>query len=468
MFYTHSMKIRARRHKFLLVILLLALLIGGAVAFVPWRQALEGQIKSILSAQGFENVGLTVAGLGWRGLILKDVTFGGDTPLTLRDVSVDYTLAELRHRQVGGLTFNGLSLQARQQNGQWVVDGFEGLMAKPGTKSAFKIPDTTGSLAFIPFHRAAVKDSNLQVFAEVWSLALPLDLTWQNEGAPELSYQGSGITFDAGGLHADVNGVTASLKLLPDEKLWKGDWSVQSLTLNGAPAEIPALKGQGTIEASATVITVQGGFKSADGRYDVSLRYRHDLSDNLKSTLTILSATLPWKGGQLAVKGIDVPVNGTQPIRVNLQVKNVSIDDLMKTLTGKRVSATGVVSGEVPVVVQRDGGFTIQKGTLNALGPGTISMPPDAIPGDNQQIDLVRDILKDLRYSQFSVQTENDANNNFAVLLALEGHNPAVYDGRPVKLNVRLTGDVIDFIQQNLMLLNNPEKLLKAGKNEKN
>jgi len=42
-----------------------------------------------------------------------------------------------------------------------------------------------------------------------------------------------------------------------------------------------------------------------------------------------------------------------------------------------------------------------------------------------------------------------------------------MFEGRPVKLKVHLTGDVLGFLRQNLTTLNDPGKLLKRGTDAK-
>ncbi len=455
------------RHKFLTLFLLLAVTIGLAVAIMPWQKVLEGQLKSMLSARGFQNVNLNIAGLGWKGIILENITFGGDTPLTLRNVTIDYTLPEIRQKMVGGLTVSGLDLQAQKVDGKWVVAGLEGLMKPQSTeKAAVTLPVTRLELAFIPFNRLSVEDSHIAVISDTWQIALPLKVYAKKIPTPKLTYEATqDIQLKFGSIEAVANGAKAELALTESEKRWSGTWAIDKVEVAGLPEKIPALKGAGTISLDAEArMRIQGQFISADKKYNLEFRYEDDFNHPEKSKLTIVKASLPWKGGAIGLQNAQMLLKNTkQPISFNLQVKAVSIDELLQTLTGKRVSATGLVSGSVPVVIARNGELTIKKGTLKAHGPGVISMPPDAIPGDNQQIELVRNILGDLQYSQFSISTEGDTKNNFAVLLALEGHNPDVYNGRAVKLNVRLTGDVLDFVQQNLMLLNNPEKLLKAG-----
>ena len=51
-------------------------------------------------------------------------------------------------------------------------------------------------------------------------------------------------------------------------------------------------------------------------------------------------------------------------------------------------------------------------------------------------------------------------------MMTLQGNNPKVYKGKPVKLNVHLTGDILDVVRQS-MLTSNPTKLLQQGEHDK-
>jgi hypothetical protein len=210
-------------------------------------------------------------------------------------------------------------------------------------------------------------------------------------------------------------------------------------------------------------ITGTGALTDATKGYTASFHAGYNLVDSAKSQLTVDQVIIPFQSGVISAAKIAVPLNGDKPITVNTKVQKVSIDALLQKLTGERVSATGTVSGSVPIIVKRDGSFMVGKGSLQADGEGQIQMPGDVIPGDNQQVALVRQILEDLHYKVLTAAVETNGDKGITVHLSLEGNNPDVYGGRPVKLNVNLTGDLLDFIRQNAMLITNPEKLLEQG-----
>lgn len=247
---------------------------------------------------------------------------------------------------------------------------------------------------------------------------------------------------------------------VPDGKNeWKGTWTSKDITVSGLPVEIPVTESSGTWQVSPKELVLKGIWGSADKSYSASFTVNYDLTDATASVTKLHSFTMPWSGGSIALKDATIPF-AKKAYTLNVIVKGISVDTLLQSLTGNRATGTGVVSGTVPITLKPDGTFVLNAGSLKAESPGKIVMQPDAIPGDNAQVDVVREVMKDFHYNVLSASVETPAKNKLSVGLTVEGNNPAAYDGRPVKLNVHLSGDVLDFVQQS-MAVNDPQKLLK-------
>ncbi|MBI2234808.1 MAG: YdbH domain-containing protein [Micavibrio aeruginosavorus] len=341
---------------------------------------------------------------------------------------------------------------------------------KTGGKDArLHLPVTEEHAGRVPFVRIAIEDSTADFTTETWQAFVPLRLDWEKAPVPKITYRADGVVFKRGKMHAVANGVKADAALDSGKQAWRGAWSAEKIDVAGTPMPMPSLHGGGTIEATAEKITVAGNLRSDDGTYAADFSLSRPLAAGGKTLLTVTRAAMPWKEGSLAAGAIRMTLGTAQKTDFNLEVAHVSIGALMQSLTGEKVTATGAVSGTIPVTISKDGAVGFGQGTLTAEGPGSIIMPPEAIPGDNEQIALVRDIMKDFRYSQLSIAMDPAAEKGFSVMLTVEGNNPAVYNGRSVKLNVRLTGDVLDFIRQNIIFLTEPETLLEqGGAHEKN
>lgn len=196
---------------------------------------------------------------------------------------------------------------------------------------------------------------------------------------------------------------------------------------------------------------VYGDFKSPA----ISVNYKlQELIFYRKNTnINIPNIKINWNDGIISAQNISIQPYSDAPIPITLNIKKISLNSLLSVTTSNRASATGVVSGTLPVVINRDGTFTMKKGNLKADEAGTIKLSPDVIPSDAQQVALVRDVLQNFHYSVFSMNIESADSKQLSMLLSLEGNNPDVYNGKTVKLNVHLTGDVVEMITQSLNIL---------------
>lgn len=239
-----------------------------------------------------------------------------------------------------------------------------------------------------------------------------------------------------------------------------GTWALSDIVLRDAPLDMPPLHGEGTLQRRGGTYTVEGVIQSADAtvKADFTLDYPQD---GTQARLVVHSAVLPWNGGRLRARGVAVPLAGKSPVSFKLEVQEVPLNTLLQQATGNRASATGVVSGTIPVTIARDGTFTLHAGKLQAQEAGTVSLQPDVIPGDNQQVAVVRDVMQDFHYRSFVLTLDSGKDKKMSMLLSLSGNNPDKYNGREVNLNVRLTGDVLSLFQQSVTTITDPRKFLK-------
>lgn len=444
----------------LLAALGLCLLLLG---MLPWKLMLAERIRAMLETQGVHDVGLELTDIGLKEAALSHVTIGADKLLTLERLDISYSPLDLWRGRFRELSLSGLTIQARQTPKTWVVTGLESWMDRPRETASkpFSLPVTAQEIDRIPFEGVSVKDSDLVVQGRDWDAALPFNIVWKKDDNSRLDVDSEGLRLKKADLEVRSGPVKLSAHL--ESAAWQGTWTVDDIMLSGAAVPVPSITGTGTLTAEADRLQAAGKFQSADSSYKAEFTVSYPFDPEQEAVLVVTAASLPWKEGKLSAKNVRIPLRGNRPLDINLQVENVSIDELLQSVTGKRVTATGVVSGTMPLTIGRDGSLTVHKGNLRARGPGRISMPPDALPGENEQVNLVRKILADLQYSSFSIQTSTDAHDKLAILLSLEGRNPKVYDGRAVKLTVNLTGDVLDFIRKNIIFLTDPEQILKQG-----
>jgi hypothetical protein len=193
----------------------------------------------------------------------------------------------------------------------------------------------------------------------------------------------------------------------------------------------------------------------------------YSLSNATASQVTITKAQIPMSGGTLSVAKVSIPLASKKPIALSLHFEKIAVDTVMAALTGSQATGTGAVSGDVPLMITRDGAVRVGKSSLSADAPGTIALAPEAIPGDNPQVALVRDVLKNLHYTVLAVGLDMAPDGTLAATLAVEGKNPDVEKGRPIKLQVHLSGDLLNLITQNMKLMTDPKTFIEQNAYEK-
>lgn len=289
-------------------------------------------------------------------------------------------------------------------------------------------------------------------------------------GAPYLTLSMTGLSYAISGntLEAERASVEGSGNLLT--KTGGGQWHISGIHIKAGETALPVLVGEGPLTLDSNHLTAEGEFKSADGNVRASFNLNLSFRAPEKSQLKLITATMPWNKGRLSTRNVVILLNDKKDITLELLVEHVPVGALMQMLTGAETPATGVVSGTIPLTIKADGSLDFGASRLETKGPGIITLKPETIPGDNEQIMLVRDIMKNLHYTVLSIALQPGTQINqktgvkkraLAVLLTLEGNNPDVAGGRPVKLNVQLNGDVLNLIQQSLLSLVDPSLFLK-------
>ncbi|HAX92228.1 MAG TPA: hypothetical protein DCY07_08530 [Rhodospirillaceae bacterium] len=446
-----------------LAVVVLVLLLAAAL---PWKSLIEFRLKTFLEAQGLHNVELTLSNIGVNSVSLKEIKIGNEQPLVLKDITLNYSLMELYEGDLAELVASGVDVNVNQEDKGWTVRGLENLQTAAPKTSPFQFPVAQDELTVIPFDKAQLENSSIHFAAKQWQMMLPIQVTWLKIPNPELTGKTPGFVLKAGDIDVIVADATAALSLNAEEKRWNGTWNAKTVTITGVGTDVPDLSGGGKLTVQADRAQVQGQFASADRSHHFTFDYNYYPSTPEKAEVKIIDASMPWMGGTIGTQQVSLRIGERQPLNINLKLQHVSIQSLLQKVTGEKTTATGTISGTLPVTIEKDGSLIFHQGNLQADEPGIITLPPDSIPGDNEQVALVREVLKNLHYTLLSVAVNNEGDHKLSIRMTLEGKNPDVHAGRPVKINVNLTGDMLDFVQQNILFLSDPRKLLERGEYE--
>jgi hypothetical protein len=251
---------------------------------------------------------------------------------------------------------------------------------------------------------------------------------------------------------------------------WRGTWQSSQVEASSDALTVPPLAGEGTLEITPQQFLLAGELANDTATHEADFSVQYGLeagaSSAAPSLLTITQARMPWGGGRVGVNNLTLPLREKATVDVVLKVERVGVQDLLQAMSSSGTTATGVVSGDVPLRLLPDGSVRIGKGALTAQEPGVITLAPDLIPGDNAQVALVREVMKNLQYSVLALSLEMGEDQTLAATLAVEGKNPTIEGGRPIKLNVHLSGDLLNLLLQNMKLMTDPHTFIEQRAHE--
>ena len=179
---------------------------------------------------------------------------------------------------------------------------------------------------------------------------------------------------------------------------------------------------------------------------DVAARF--EIESGEPSRLRLKEAKGGFAGGRLGVA--DVVLDPSRPhYDFSVGVEGVDLGILLSQLNVKDVSASGRLSGTMPIVVS-DGMVTISGGELAADGPGVLRVKSEAAAsafrGTGEQVALMLDALEDFRYEALTATLDIGADGDAAAMVRMRGNNPAVLEGYPFAFNIGLSGKVTELL----------------------
>lgn len=453
------------RRILLLVVGLAALLVAAFFA-LPWKGWVQQKLVTTIEAKGISPVALTVDSLRSDGVRITNVALG-EPPLKLDAVTIGYDVAALRKGRIDTVAVNGLNLAAsKDEKGAWQIEGITSLLQPSGENAAQQtLPLSRAALAALPLHKVQLVQSRLGITLKGMYADIPLDVTFDMATAT-LHAQSEKVTIAMGQDTLNIGTLMLDAALDETAGQWRGTWTIKELSLTTERITLPVLQGKGELLLGAKDARISGSFKSADGSHRAQFALSMPMGSDKPAALNISEARMPWGEGFVGLKEASVPLGGSKSVTLDLNVERVSMASLLKALTDDKTTATGEVSGTVPLTIAANGAIKIGKGNLRAIAPGVISLSPDAIPGDNAQVALVREVMKNLQYSLLMLDLETGTDNNLTVKLAVEGKNPDVENGRPIKLNVNLSGDLLNLLLQNMKLMTDPKTFIEQSTHE--
>lgn len=148
---------------------------------------------------------------------------------------------------------------------------------------------------------------------------------------------------------------------------------------------------------------------------------------------------------------------------LTLAVKDMSLADLVALAEQPELSATGRLSGRIPLRLQ-DGDVAITDGLLRATGSGTIRYQSEGeesatAAAGGQSMGMALEALQDFRYKNLTATLDRAFGGETKLQLSLSGSNPSFYDGYPVEFNLGLSGKLDQILRQSLSGYQMPDRV---------
>ncbi|MDE0808727.1 MAG: YdbH domain-containing protein [Alphaproteobacteria bacterium] len=179
-----------------------------------------------------------------------------------------------------------------------------------------------------------------------------------------------------------------------------------------------------------------------------------------------------FAGGNVSASDIDLSTDTATHIQID--VSGVSATELSGLAKVKGLHAEGTLSGTLPFTWTPGVGLSVTDATLTADGPGKVRYlagPRDkALRESGEQVGLMLDALSDFRFKTLGLKFDGRPGDGYRIALALEGANPDLYDGYPVRFNLDLSGQLDDVIKTGYRTYTLPTRVrdavLRGGENE--
>lgn len=231
-----------------------------------------------------------------------------------------------------------------------------------------------------------------------------------------------------------------------------------------------------TSRGTATIIdmnagTLPGPFKGLNGELTFSSFFPLQTDGIQNLTLESFDAGFPLLGGDMTFEiipdGIKIhtahwPLGSgrihiepttwlysAEQNRVSVKVENVALGEFLKDVGGGKFSATGDVSGHLPVLIEGVK-VHVERGSLIVRDGGIIqysSPETDAAGAANQYAAYAFEALKRFNYDKLEAELNGPLDGPMRLSVAFGGANPEVLYGTEFKFNVGVEGELLNIIR---------------------
>jgi len=173
--------------------------------------------------------------------------------------------------------------------------------------------------------------------------------------------------------------------------------------------------------------------------------YEAPLAQLAAGELTLEQANSGALGGEIHIQPGSWDL-ALAPVTIPVELKQLSLANLLQLYPTEGLAGTGILSGTVPVLFDPATGIRVERGRIGALEPGgRLQLTAErlkTLASQNESMKLVAQALEDFRYSVLDSGIDYDENGTLVLTLHLKGSSPNVGKSQPVVLNINLEENI--------------------------
>lgn len=449
---------RARWIVAALGVLAIALPLG---AWLALPRLLEWAAPRLGDRLGVPGVALRVESLHWNELSLADLRAGADGEFSVGSVKLTYGPSSLRRRQIDRIEIANVHVRAVLSDAGLSLPPFDAWL-EPAGVTAPGDPEaaaSSGGLPMLPARVVRLSGVALDLHTADGAIAVQIDgptsIAAEGEGATleallALRVQSEKLALLAAG-DLDVRGTLRPGEggLIPDLRVTIRDFDAawEETVIEGVDGEL-ALAGIPPVTPRAGRLEVARAVSGSELTEGI-IRFRIDATPHL----LVDDATFRYAGGTFRATGVLDPAAERQRLHVDL--RRIDLERLLAEAEVPGLTGTGRIDGGFDVIFG-DGTLRIEGGELASKGDGgwiRYRPPGQERPGGAppEGLDLARSALDNFRYRSLGGTLVGDAggdlDGDLKLALRIEGANPDLYDGYPIKLDFNLTGPFLGMLR---------------------
>lgn len=183
----------------------------------------------------------------------------------------------------------------------------------------------------------------------------------------------------------------------------------------------------------------------------------------IKNTTLKMGATRwRWAGGTLKTEPMTINLTSMNVDQMRLDAEAILLESLLANLLEQGLSATGTLSGSIPVRFE-NGKPVIENGLLKTEGGGVVKYAPQEgsalQKGSSAQTDILLNAMQNFEYEYLTLKVDSIDGDTLNVQLSTKGKNPDLYGGKPIELNVNLTGNLWDIARSGSETIAIPKRI---------